>query len=416
VSVDSRSEDSRRTASEIIANLCSAVPDRRPGSRGNAEATSYVAGLLSHWGWSVDQREFACVDWRTDGGSLTVDEVTIDVAPSPYGRGVSAGGPLRILRTEGDLQRRDLAGAIVVLLDELASEPLTPKAYPFYGSERHAAIITALESAAPAAVIAVTGRYPALCGALDPFPLIEDGDFVVPTGNIRPEASGAVLGRDGHPAVIEIQSDRWASTAQNIVAARGRRSGRVTVAAHIDTKPGTPGAVDNAAGVATLVLLAKLLSPGRHRSPRVGIELLVVNGEDHYAAPGEVAWLDDNEGRLGDIALFVNIDGVGYRDGRTAYSTYNLEEAVERRIDLVFGDRPDLLAGPPWYQSDHAIFALQGRPALAFTTEHVQEMLETLFHAPTDTPDQVDVSLVVGLAEALEGLILGWPSDASGSL
>jgi hypothetical protein len=40
-------------------------------------------------------------------------------------------------------------------------------------------------------------------------------------------------------------------------------------------------------------------------------------------------------------------------------------------------------------------------------------MLETLFHAPTDTPDQVDLSLVVGLAEALEGLILGWPPDVS---
>ena len=72
--------------------------------------------------------------------------------------------------------------------------------YPFYGSEEHAAMINALESAAPAAVIAVTGRYPALCGALDPFPLIEDGDFAIPTGNIRPDESGPVLDRDGQPA------------------------------------------------------------------------------------------------------------------------------------------------------------------------------------------------------------------------
>ena len=401
-------EDLQRWAGEIVAGLCSAIPDRRPGSPGNFEATSYVAGLLSKVGWPVEQREFPCVDWRTDGGSLTVDGLSIDVTPSPYGCGVSAVGPLRILRTHEDLERQDLAGAVVVLDGELASEPLTPKQYPFYGSQQHAAMINALESAAPAAVIAVTGRYPALCGALDPFPLIEDGDFAIPTGNIRPEESGPVLDRDGQPAGIELRSERWVSTAHNTVAARGPRVGRITVAAHIDTKPGTPGAVDNAAGVAVLVLLAELLSPRRHPTLGVGLELLVVNGEDHYAAPGEVAWLSDNEGGLDDIALFVNIDGAGYREGRTAYSTYNVAAAGQSRIELAFEGRPDLVAGPAWYQSDHAIFAMQGRPALAFTTEHVDEMLESLFHAPTDAPDKVDPALIVGVSTALEGLILDW--------
>jgi aminopeptidase YwaD len=278
--------------------------------------------------------------------------------------------------------------------------------YPFYGSDEHAAIINVLESASPAAVIAVTGRYPALCGALDPFPLIEDGDFAIPTGNIRPEESGPVLDRDGQPAEIEIRSERWASTARNLVATRGAQAGRMTIAAHIDTKPGTPGAVDNAAGVAALVLLAGLLSPRRRQDRGVGVELLVVNGEDHYAAPGEVAWLSDTEGTLGDIALFVNIDGAGYLEGRTAYSTYNVPAHIQSRIDAAFEGREDLVQGRAWYQSDHAIFAMQGRPALAFTTEHVEEMLESLFHAPTDTPDKVDPALVVGIAMALEDLVL----------
>lgn len=400
--------DPRRWADEIIADLCSAVPDRRPGSPGNAEATTHLARMLSRVGWPVERREFVCVDWRTEGGSLTVDGESIDVTPSPYGCGVSAVGPLRILRKTEHLCRRDLGGAVVVLNGDLASEPLTPKGYPFYGSDEHTALISALESAAPAAIIAVTGRYPALCGALDPFPLIEDGDFAIPTANIRPDESAQLLTRDGESAGIEIRSERWLSAAHNVVATRGPLSGRITVAAHIDTKPGTPGAVDNAAGVAVLVLIAALLSPRRHPNLGVGVELLVVNGEDHYAAPGEVAWLSDNEDTLDDITLFVNIDGAGYRAGRTAYSTYNVADAVQTRIDLAFRNRADLVKGPEWYQSDHAIFAMQGRPALAFTTEHVDEMLETLFHAPTDTPDKVDAALLVGIATALEDLIVGW--------
>jgi len=408
VSLETWPEDPGRWASEIVADLCSVVPDRRPGSPGNSQATSYVAGLFSRMGWPVEQREFDCVDWRTDGGSLTVDGLTIDVTPSPYGCGVSAVGPLRILRNREDLQRQDLGGAVVVLDGELASEPITPKAYPFYGSDEHAASISTLEAAAPAAAIAITGRYPALCGALDPFPLIEDGDFGIPTGNMRPDARAHILASDGEPSKVEIRSERWSTTACNVVATRGRRAGRLTIAAHIDTKPGTPGAVDNAAGVAAVVLLAGLLSPERRSSLDVGLELLVVNGEDHYAAPGEVAWLSDNKDTLDDVGLFINIDGAGYREGRTAYSTYNVAANVQSRIDLAFEGRRDLVNGPAWYQSDHAIFAMQGRPALAFTTEHVDAMLETLFHAPTDTPERVDAALVVGIATALEGLVLDW--------
>ena len=52
---------------------------------------------------------------------------------------------------------------------------------------------------------------------------------------------------------------------------------------------------------------------------------------------------------------------------------------------------------------------MQGRPALAFTTELLEDLLDTLYHAPTDTPDQVDTNLIVELTEAIEELIVTWP-------
>ena len=53
---------------------------------------------------------------------------------------------------------------------------------------------------------------------------------------------------------------------------------------------------------------------------------------------------------------------------------------------------------------------MRGRPALAITTEYVQEMLGELFHSAADTPDQVDIDLVVGIAQALEALVVTWPA------
>ena len=75
----------------------------------------------------------------------------------------------------------------------------------------------------------------------------------------------------------------------------------------------------------------------------------------------------------------------------------------------VLSSFPSLIPGPDFYQSDHAIFAIQGRPAMAITTEMVDEMLATLFHAATDTSDQVDVGLLLDIAAAITGLITTWP-------
>lgn len=395
-------------ARDHLDALCSVVPDRRPGSAGNQEATAYAADVLVNAGWNVSSPEFDCIDWNTDGGLLTVDGRSVALTPSPYGIGASVAGRLRVLRDRTDIDRRDLAGSIVVLSGALASEPLTPKAYPFYSSDEHAAIIRTLELAAPVAVLAITGRYPALCGALDPFPLIEDGDFIIPTANLRPEDAAWLYDHDGAEAGVEIRSERWPARARNVIATRGANAPRVTVIAHIDTKPGTPGAVDNAAGVLVLLMLADILSPKRQPQLPIGIELLFVNGEDHYAAPGELHWLAVNEGRLDDVVLAVNIDGAGYRGGRSAYSTYNLGPTLAGHVESSFAHRASLVAGPQWYQSDHAIFAMRGRPAVAVTTELIDEMLETLFHSSSDTPKQVDTELLVDVADAIARLIIGW--------
>jgi aminopeptidase YwaD len=353
---------------------------------------------------------FDCLDWETEGGSITVGNSTLALTPSPYCLGTVASGPLRVLRSVEDLTRTTLIGSIAVLADDLAAEPLTPRAYPFYGSEEHTAILDSLEESRPAAVIAITGRYPELCGALDPFPLIEDGDFPIPTANVRPAEAAPLLSGEGLAASVEIRSKRRPSVARNIVAVRGPQHRRVTVTAHVDTKPGTPGAVDNAAGVVVLLLLADLLAPARHPHLPVGIEFLVVNGEDHFAAPGEVAWLEANAGKLDDVSLMINIDGAGYREGGSAFSLYNVDDEVTAHVKRSFADHGDISEGPAWYQSDHAIFAMQGRAALAITTERVQEMLAVLFHSEHDTPDQVDADRIVSIATALESMLAYWPS------
>lgn len=393
------------SATDIVNRLCSVEGDRRPGSRGNADAVALVSELMASAGWAVDVPAFPCLDWVGRSGCVEFPEGTVDIVPSPYGLGVDHAGPLHVVHERRQLEDRRLRGSVLVVTGEMAARPLTPKRYPFYESEDDAWVIAALEAAEPIAVVAVTGRHPELCGALDPFPWIEDGDFAIPVASVRPEDAAPLLGAHGAHVRVVIDAQRIPASAANVVARRGPEGPRLTIAAHIDTKPGTPGAVDNGASVAALVSIAHLL--GSHEPP-VGVELLAVNGEDHFAAPGERAWLAANEGALDDVQLFINLDGVAYRHGRTAYSFYNVEEGRAASLRSLFSAFDQLVEGPPWFQSDHAIFATQGRPALAMTTEFVDEMLAELFHAPSDTPDQVEPARIREAASALERVVMTW--------
>jgi aminopeptidase YwaD len=385
------------------------VPDRRPGSVGNQQATNYVEQILTGLGWTTSSREFDCLDWRTDGGTLVVDTTSIDIDPSPYGLPVDTSGPVKIARTLDDLSDPDINGAVLIIDGDLAAEPLTPRGYPFYENERHTGILDALERARPAAIVALTGTCPGLCGAVDPFPLIEDGGFPIPVAAARLKQAGSILEGEGRTAHVSVESERLAASARNISGHRGPSDRRFLVIAHVDSKPGTPGAVDNASGVAVLLLLAELLLNQPADGP-IGVELLAVNGEDNYAAPGEVVWLEEHGDEIENIPLVINIDGACYRNGTTSFSSYNLTPESEAFVNSRFEPTP-LGPGPVWYQSDHAIFAMRGRPALAITSEPLGDLMASLFHTAADTPDQVDPGQIVQTALALADLVGAWPTS-----
>lgn len=386
----------------LLDDLCAVVPDRRPGSPGNETAVDRVAALMGDLGWSVECPRFPVLDWAGEPGTLHVGGRTWPVHPSPYAVGWHGTAPIRPATSERALAG-DLTGVIVLLHGELAASPLTPKGYPFYGSERDARIVARLEASGAVAVLAITGRAPELAGALDPFPLIEDGAFCVPTGNLRlddgAQVLAAAISAPGELAALDLPARRWPSSARNVIARRGDQSDRVTVVAHLDAKPGTPGAIDNAAGVVVLCRVAELLAADT-ADPVPGVELLAVNGEDCYAASGELDYLTGTD--LADVRLAINIDGAGLRGGPTAYSTYGVPDDLDLHP---LAGAPGLVAGDPWPQSDHMVFAAAGRPAIALTSHDFATVMQQIAHSPGDTPDLVDPDLLEQCANAIVALI-----------
>ncbi len=391
-------------ARTYLRRLCDELPTRRVGSDGNRAAADLFAEAAASFGFAVESREFSCLDWIAGPARLEVGGESFEAFPSPFSPGCRTAAPLAVVSTVEELESADLADRIVLLRGEVAREPLMPKNFPFYNPDEHRRIVRALEAKAPRAIVSATARNPRMAGAAYPCPLIEDGDFDIPSVYLTEDEGARLAARAGRAASLESPAKRLPSTGRNVIARRGADpSRRVVLLAHIDTKTGTPGAIDDAAGVATLLLLAEMLAG---YTGRLGVEIVALNGEDYYAAPGEQLYLADNAGRFGEIVLGVNVDGVGYLEGDASYSLYGCPEELAGAIRGAFSAHAGLVEGQPWYQGDHLLFVLNQRPALAITSERSMELLAEVVHSPKDRPEIVDPARLAGLAAALRDLVL----------
>ncbi|TES89586.1 MAG: M28 family peptidase, partial [Anaerolineales bacterium] len=166
---------------------------------------------------------------------------------------------------------------------------------------------------------------------------------------------------------------------------------------------GTPGALDNATGIVVLLLLAELLE---NYSGNLGIEIVALNGEDHYSAQGQKDYVKSNEERFSEIILAINIDVAGYIQGNSAYSMYDCPDELESRIRKEFSSYEGIIEGEPWYQSDHMIFVQRQVPALAITSDQFVELSTYITHTPKDSPALVDCEMIINLALALRDLLV----------
>lgn len=387
-------------ASTISAHLreLTRFPDRHVGGPGNHAATAYFADELARFGWHVERTEFDCIEWEFGSASLEVAGETFDVHVGPYSLPVDALAPLAAASAVEEIEAGGFEGAVLLLHGGIAAGQLMPKNFTFYNPAGHKRIIAAIEAAAPSAVIAATGADPYLVGGQYPFPLFEDGDFDIPNGYLTDVVGQRLLAYAALPATVSIASRRIPAKAEHVIATLpGTRSGRIVVSAHIDSRQGSPGALDNATGVATLLGLAELLgNERRHAGP--SIELVPFNGEDNYANPGELIWESENEGRFDDITLGINVDDSGQLGAENHVSFYGCPPNVEAAVREAMHGYDRLSEGPQWVQGDHAILGIHKVPAIAIASSEMYRFMEQYAHTERDTLELADAALVADAA------------------
>ena len=394
-----------RKCTSYLQKFCVDISDRSVGSEGNRAATHFFESELVSLGWDTEAHEIDAIDWVDGGASLLTNETSFNVLVSPYSLGCQVKAQLVAASNVEMLEAKLIQDKIVLLHGDIAKEQLMPKNFMFYNPEEHKRIISILESKKPGAIVSATGRNPAVAGGVYPFPLIEDGDFNIPSVYTTEEEGEKILSHEGAVFVLYSESERVPGNAYNVIARKGDEDlKRIVITAHIDAKKGTPGAIDNATGVIVLLYLAELLAD---YSGDKCVEIVAFNGEDYYAVPGQMDYIARYQEHFDDILVNINIDGAGYKDGKSAFSYYGLPDDIQRKAGDVVGNFDGINEGGQWVQGDHSIFVQFGRPALAVTSNWFYENMNSqeITHTPRDNPDIVDCQKVIEIAQALSELV-----------
>jgi aminopeptidase YwaD len=394
-----------KKAHAYLKKLCVDIPERSVGSEGNIMATDFFYNEMNSLGWQTRKQEFNAMDWKSDGAKLRAGGKNFTLYSSPYSNGCNVRGVLTAASTVAELEKLDAKEKLLLLYGPIVKEQLMPKNFIFYNPDEHKKLVQLLENSGARCIICATGRNSAPAGGAYPFPFIEDGDFNIPSVYTKDTEGEKLLPFIGAHAELFSSAVRIPGKGYNIIASKGKQGDRkIVITAHIDAKKGTPGAIDNATGVITLLLLAGLL---KNYNKNFELEIIAFNGEDYYAVPGQMEYIKSMNDNFGNIMLNINIDGAGYFEGNTSFSLFGLPEELENSALSVISSFAGISEGALWPQGDHSIFVQYGVPAIAVSSKwFVDNMdIQDITHTPKDNPSIVDINKLVEIPLALKQFI-----------
>ena len=384
-----------------LKKFCLEIAERCVGSDGNRKATRFFEKEIASLGWETERQKFGAIDWKDGGASLKCGDLSFEVFVSPYSLGCDLEAHLVSASNVEDLEKLEMDNKILLLHGEIAQEQLMPKNFEFYNPAEHKRIISLLEKGRPEAIVCAPVRNVSSAGGEYPFPIIEDGDFDIPSVFMTEEEGHRLMQCLGEKVILKSNSKRIPAHGYNIVARKGKAKGkRLVFTAHIDAKKGSPGAIDNATGVITLLILAGFLKDYYEER---SIEIVALNGEDYYAASGQKLYIKENKSSFSDILLNITIDGAGYKEGKTIFSFFDLPADIRNKVTEVMDLFEDIEEGPQYPQGDHSIFLQNGCPAIAVSSKWLIDNLyeQEITHTSQDNIDIVEIGKVIEIARAL---------------
>lgn len=370
-----------------VQHLAGTIGPRPTGTPSERQAADYLAAQFRQFGYQVDLHSFQFPHFEARRVELQqLGAVSRSVpamaffysAPSAHG-GIEADAVHAGLGRPSDYEGRQVTGAIALV--ERGSITFGDKVAN--AAARGAAAVVIYNNQPGGFMVGVLlqpSRIPAVMISR------EDGLRLV-----EATQQGRLRVRLLVDTVIETRS------TVNVVATK-RGSARpeeiIVVGAHYDSVPGSPGANDNASGVAVVLEAARVLAG----TPTPRTVQFVLFAAEEIGLFGSVAFAEER--RRGVVAM-INIDMVGWGSTLMAGSSPGRDETMVNAAIEVARTLGILVNRFRGTGSDHASFERVGIPAV-----FLHRGVDPHYHRPTDLPSIVDPRNLEEAARLVVGMLL----------
>ena len=345
-----------------LEKLSLEIGPRPVGSANNKKAQAYIASIFAACGLNVSTQSYPCLDWQYISCGLWCAGSTLPVRPNPFSPACDLTAPFVPLDTIGKLEQSSLCDKIALVCGELSGQLKND-------NTQARRLLDLLVEKEPLAVIAVAEN------SANHKLIIGDGSFPLPSASIPQASCNVLLAYKDHMVNLRIESDLTESEAANIIGERQSAAPKIVVCAHLDTKYASPGAIDNASGVAALLALAQ----------EPGFQLVALNGEEYSHFHGLGAY-SDADPEWENIVCAVNLDGIGVRGEKTRLAAYGCHQEVLGRLGAVLERHPEIVHSEAWVQNNCKFFAKRGVPSFALRSCETGELVNSLIHTKGDEP------------------------------
>lgn len=380
-----------------VQHLAGTIGPRPTGTPSERQAADYLAAQLRRFGYEVDLHSFRFpyfearrVEMQQLGAaSRQIPAMALFYSAPSAPTGLEADVVHVGLGRPSDYEGRQVTGAIALVAR--GSITFTEKAT--HAAARGAVAVVIYNSQPEgimAGVLTQPSRIPAVAISN------EDGVRLIEAAQ-----QGRLRVRLLVDTVLETRS-----TANVVATKRGaaRPEEIVVVGAHYDSVPGSPGANDNASGVAVVLEVARVLAGAS--TPRT-IQFVLFAAEE-LGLFGSAAFAEER--RRGVVAM-VNLDMVGWGSDLMVGNSPGRDETLvnatlEVARTLGIPASRFRMAG-----SDHASFERVGIPAV-----FLHRGVDPHYHRPTDLPPVVDPRNLEEAARLVVGMLLhpAFPSAVVG--
>jgi hypothetical protein len=407
----------RADPKRIVHELADVIGPRLTGTPACDRAEAWVASELTNAGLAVHRETYPIAKWKPGTFEVSlVQPYSATIAATPMGWSGSTppegvDGPLKLVPVDA-VDKADVKGAIVVI-----QRPKDVEVARWFIARDHA--IRVLHERGALALLLATTHPKAMAAGMCP-PSTEDacGLEPLPVGYLGAAEGEKVvsLAGIGKARVVARHESAPGGTASNVVAeipGSSLAGEIVVVGAHLDSVHTSPGAIDDGAGVASLMEAARVLRALDVRPQRT-VRFVFFTGEE-LGMVGSRAYVKGHAIEMPATTAMVQIDSADTPwTGFFAYGRDDLRPRLEAALAPVASLGANHVYPPtdPLMRlaySDQAPFYLAGVPALFAADSDLPKGFRTAgewqVHTPEDSIDKL-VPAVASLDSAILAVLV----------